>query len=238
MKALDLKGKRYGKLVAIEPVYINNIRMWKCNCDCGNSINVTTSQLRAGNKKTCGCRTQDTINNYVGRKYGNLTVIEFDSKDKENRNLYKCKCDCGNTIITSAKNLERGVTNNCGCKTKEKRGRASRLKYGEAARNRVLSTYKHNAKNKNLDFTLTNEEMFELFKGKCHYCGEKPSKVYSNEKFYGEFIYNGIDRLDSSKGYIKGNVVSCCSVCNYLKSDYTEEEFINIIRKIAKHRKL
>ena len=43
---------------------------------------------------------------------------------------------------------------------------------------------------------------------------------------------NGIDRLDSSKPYEVDNCVSCCSKCNYMKQDNTEQEFIDQIKKI------
>lgn len=43
----------------------------------------------------------------------------------------------------------------------------------------------------------------------------------------------GADRLDPSKGYELGNVVSCCTTCNYLKGTYTEKDFLTLIHKIA-----
>lgn len=43
---------------------------------------------------------------------------------------------------------------------------------------------------------------------------------------------NGIDRLDSSIGYVKTNVVSCCTKCNYAKHEMTIDEFKEWIKKI------
>ena len=37
--------------------------------------------------------------------------------------------------------------------------------------------------------------------------------------------YNGIDRIDSTKGYFNDNVVSCCKVCNRAKSNLSLEDF-------------
>ena len=56
-RIIDITGKRFGRLVAIEPTdkrqggYI----VWKCKCDCGNISYVTTHNLLSGNTKSCSC---------------------------------------------------------------------------------------------------------------------------------------------------------------------------------------
>jgi hypothetical protein len=37
----------------------------------------------------------------------------------------------------------------------------------------------------------------------------------------------GIDRMNSDLGYIEGNMVPCCGICNITKMDYSAEEFIS-----------
>lgn len=64
MKALDLTGHRFGKLVAIEVVYTDNKRKWFCKCDCGGELKATAGELRGGNFKSCGClntRNQEQV---------------------------------------------------------------------------------------------------------------------------------------------------------------------------------
>jgi hypothetical protein len=87
---------------------------------------------------------------------------------------------------------------------------------------------------KGLICNLNNDELYKHLKGDCHYCGEKPSNnmIYRQKYFTYEFSYNGLDRIDSKKGYIKGNVVSCCKRCNIAKSDMEYSEFINHIKRI------
>ena len=43
---------------------------------------------------------------------------------------------------------------------------------------------------------------------------------------------NGIDRIDSSKGYSLDNCVPCCPLCNRLKSDLDKNMFLEHISKI------
>lgn len=58
------------------------------------------------------------IKNIKGQKFGKLYVIEF-KQIENNRAMWLCKCDCGNTIITSSHSLLSGKTNSCGCIHKE-----------------------------------------------------------------------------------------------------------------------
>ena len=52
----DLIGERFGKLTIVENLgVINRKRMWLCVCDCGGHTKATTSDLKAGKVRTCGC---------------------------------------------------------------------------------------------------------------------------------------------------------------------------------------
>lgn len=42
-----------------------------------------------------------------------------------------------------------------------------------------------------------------------------------------------IDRIDSSKGYLIGNVQLVCTGVNYMKKDMADEMFINFCKKVA-----
>jgi len=45
------------------------------------------------------------------------------------------------------------------------------------------------------------------------------------------YIYNGIDRVDNSLGYVKENCKSCCFRCNKIKRDMSLEEFEQFLIK-------
>ena len=44
-----------------------------------------------------------------------------------------------------------------------------------------------------------------------------------------------LERVDNSKGYIKGNVAIICWRCNHIKNDATIEDFKNIIKYMRNH---
>lgn len=85
---------------------------------------------------------------------------------------------------------------------------------------------KVSARVRNLQLNLTIREHQALINRPCVYCGEAigPSGV-------------GLDRVDSSLGYIYGNVVPCCRTCNVMKMELTVEAFLDHVVKIAFHRR-
>ena len=57
---IDITGKRFGRLVALQPVARENNRthrciLWLCQCDCGDKIVTRGTRLRAGVTRSCGC---------------------------------------------------------------------------------------------------------------------------------------------------------------------------------------
>lgn len=229
MKALAIENQKFGKLTALEVVSVGKKRKWRCSCECGGEIITDTFQLTSGNVVQCK-NPWHKSSIQKGDIFGKLTVLDIQPDYKNKRSMFLCKCDCGNEKIVSARNLQRGATTHCGC-SKAKR------KYSTPAYmssfNSLVASYAANAKNKNLEFSLTPELMHELFKGSCFFCGCAPKHEYTRKNFRGSYTYNGIDRIDSSKGYTPDNVNSCCSDCNYLKGNRTNEEFLKHIKKIV-----
>ena len=55
-RATDHTGKRYGKLVALQPVEDRECGgvVWRCRCDCGNEVLVRGNALANGDRTCCG----------------------------------------------------------------------------------------------------------------------------------------------------------------------------------------
>ena len=53
----NLKGQRFGKLIVLEITdkRINKNVVWKCQCDCGNIVEINALDLQRGHTKSCGC---------------------------------------------------------------------------------------------------------------------------------------------------------------------------------------
>jgi hypothetical protein len=105
----------------------------------------------------------------------------------------------------------------------------------EKGLNEVFNHYIAGAGTRNISFTLTKEKFAELSQSPCYYCDGVPEAHIRKGRYNRELIYNGIDRLDSSKGYINDNVVPCCEKCNRMKNTLSKEDFLQHIQKIVKH---
>lgn len=155
-----------------------------------------------------------------GTKFNNLTVINYRPGEG-----YLCRCDCGNETVAKAYALKNNKHKSCGC-------RPRRLKPNHAAAKRNLfKTYKHNAKLRNLEFLLTEEEFSNYLEKNCAYCGRKPLMRLSLKR-HEDFRYNGVDRIDSKLGYTVSNCTPCCKICNFAKLNFPVEEFLSWLNDI------
>lgn len=133
----DYTGERFGKLVVTEYVGRNNDNrpLWRCKCDCGNEITITSRNISKRNVTSCGCDKREDL---TGKKFGRWTVIG--KAQKIGRYYYwHCRCDCGNEKDVRERSLKEGTSQSCGCIQKEvaskicsetKRGNLIGMKFG------------------------------------------------------------------------------------------------------------
>lgn len=64
-------------------------------------------------------RTKFNPDDYIGKVFGNLTVIKYSSDSYRGKNFFArifiCKCGCGNERKVLLNNLKRGSSTSCGC---------------------------------------------------------------------------------------------------------------------------
>ena len=179
----DITGMRFGNLTALEQTEERENSgsvVWLCKCDCGNLCKVSIHQLQAGYRKSCGCLSHPPLKDYVGKKFGMLTVIEYAGKIK-GMHQWKCKCDCGNEVVIGQTRLQNGKTRSCGClQSKSFLNNAGILEgtsvgvleyYKTHLSSRNTSGYNGVTKNKYGKWVATIE-----FKGKTHHLGSFSSK--------------------------------------------------------------
>lgn len=234
---IDMKGKRFGRLVVIEQDgHIGPQAAWLCKCDCGLTTTVRGFCLRQGATKSCGCLQKEgrAIKQMAGQRFGRWLV-----KSHAGHGSWLCVCDCGSQSVVSGKVLRLGSSQSCGCLAMEwalklhklSPGR-SRKHYGVNAPYMYLrDTYISDAIRRDLSFELSDEDFISLTSGVCFYCLSAPRQV--TPTFHTSLMANGIDRLNSSLGYSRDNCVSCCSTCNMMKRSLSVSDFISKCCQIA-----
>lgn len=158
----------------------------------------------------------------IGEVLNNLTIVTF--KDR----YYTVLCTCGNTKIIRSDEIRKYKS--CGCLRDEN---LFKKKYdiGNVEVSKLLS-YKNSAKNRNLVWSISDETFFKLIRNNCYYCNIPPISEIKIGKDIS--IINGVDRIDSSIGYIENNVVPCCYFCNTSKNDLSLDTFLKYLKHISK----
>ena len=74
----DLSGKRFGKLHVVNWSGRSEKggRVWVCNCDCGNTLEVVANSLVSGRTTSCGCVYKES-RQFVSRTHGMSNSREY-----------------------------------------------------------------------------------------------------------------------------------------------------------------
>ena len=171
---------------------------------------------------------QKTID-LIGKKFGKLIVVKREYPNRGKQSIYLCKCDCGTEKIIRGNNLKSGGTKSCGCLAYSN---GIRYLSGFASMRGLIYCYKKNAEKRGYTWELTEEQFAKITQKECHYCGAKPNNIFKQRKCNGDYIYNGLDRIDNTKNYTVENTVSCCKTCNHAKGILTLQEFKEWIKRI------
>lgn len=188
----------------------------------------------------------------VGTRFGMLVIIDQNYGYRgitQKKRVVLCQCDCGQQKPILLPSLRSGKTYSCGCyiSPKEMVRRANSKSWARSRRKRHprITTAIYVWKN-NYDDGCSFEKFLELSQKECFYCKQPPSNkanAYKHDKNMskdwideGWFIYNGLDRIDATKQHTEDNIVPSCKRCNWAKSDMTQGEFYELIRKIYKNK--
>lgn len=161
----------------------------------------------------------------AGEKFNRLQVLRFSHSDKRWRKWYNVVCDCGNKKVVMGSAMVSGNTKSCGCLSMETK-QNQRIDNNHSEITAIILGYKRHAERRGFEWLLSRENVIAIIKETCFYCGTLPSNNKKTKSSVGKGLnYSGIDRIDSNKNYEKSNVVSCCRICNYAKSNMSLNEF-------------
>ena len=69
------------------------------------------------------CELEATVSKKIdlrGQTFGKLTVLRENGRDKRNRVLWLCRCECGNVVTVRGDLLRHGDTTSCRCCTRDR----------------------------------------------------------------------------------------------------------------------
>lgn len=168
------------------------------------------------------------------------------SKEHEIRQSdYNRKIKAGQTkFYCSLKCSGKADYKNNPSKLEKNKGNINLLKGYEANRLDEYSPFKYHAnkarsrsKQKGYETDLNTEYLKKVWdnqNGLCPYTGIEMElgRTSGDEDIRKTPIKASLDRIDPSKGYIKGNVEFVCYCINVMKNDFSKEQMLNFIKKI------
>lgn len=182
------------------------------------------------------------IKDLTGQRFGMLTVIKFEKSENKNRYWF-CQCDCGNTKIVTRANLTKKQTHSCGCNWHLKNKKHKNWKgYNDIGLD-FFNDIKRGAIERNLEFNITIEYLWELFISQHKKCALSgiDLKFADTRKNKSKSQTASVDRIDSTLGYIVGNIQWVHKTINIMKNQLTDEQFIDFCNKVIvrnmKHKK-
>lgn len=185
----------------------------------------------------------------VGKKFSRLVVEAIRKPGSNSSAVWICKCECGKRKLVQGGALHAGTVRSCGClrSAARKNSKAVRLKQKQQRVHRSSTdtttlelrarwSRKHaSAKQRGLVFELTYLQWLQVVSQPCVFCGQAPAPRSARQSYQGDPIYcSSVDRISSSLGYILGNVQPTCDQCNIMKSEMTNQSFINLCTVIAR----
>lgn len=236
MKKLICKiGEKFGYWEVIDNTLITKSghTYVRVRCKCEKEEDKCLSDLISG--RTTGCRSckarerSRKIN--IGDRYKHWTVIEGPITSEHQCILWLCQCDCGeqrwiqgNELTNPNKCFE---CQKCAAKKRGTKQAESNGKVGELTLTRYTKL-QLSARKRNIEFNVSLEYLWNLFESQKQICA-----------ITGDYIPNieeaSLDRIDSSKGYIEGNVQWVTYQANVSKHVMTMEQLYKFCRKVLNH---
>lgn len=168
----------------------------------------------------------------VGDTFDKLSVMER-SNSIDGRTFWKCKCSCGDTSVYPSWYLNLHAKTPCkACKTC--RPRSSMWSgFGDVG-SVYFSQIAKGASKRGFEFSISIEFIWHLFvaqDGKCALTGREIGFKEPGSRTQTA----SLDRIDSSIGYVEGNVRWLHKDVNRSKMDLSDEEFLILCKEVIEH---
>lgn len=174
----------------------------------------------------------------------------YGKRNKYERTLNDKKCSVCNEIKppseyhshTSSTDGLQGRCKSCSFiaqqKSKEKTGVYGFLK--DRIRNAKANAQRKSTKRPSIEFNIDFDHIKKLYEaqnGLCAVSGIEMTYIsYNTNDFRIKNPHNiSLDRIDSSKGYVPGNVQLVCCIINYMKWDTDMDVFLDACKRVVEH---
>lgn len=237
----DIINKNIGSIVVNKFLYRKNKHIYyECCCKiCNNKFIRTRANIFKRNGVPCRpCSMKLRKTNFIdltGKRFGKLVVQKYIDNGKKGK--WECQCDCGNKVLRLSCSLRKNPKNKRSCEEcYVGKNHYNWGGYGEIPLH-YFNSLKRGAISRNYEFKINIEYLWKLFQdqnGKCSLTGLAIHFNTSSRKSDGSA---SLDRIDSSKGYIEGNVQWVHKDINIMKWDLSQTRLIELCCLVSERMK-
>lgn len=179
------------------------------------------------------------LKDLTGQKFSELIVIKRSesikiktetSKETQYRTMYLCRCICGKEKDIKRESLINGWVKSCGCIKETPKYQGINELSGT-----YISRVIWNARHRKIEYNVEKEYLWSIFikqNGKCALSGRDIS--FCRDFYIGRYAQTAsLDRIDSSKGYVKGNLQWVHRDFNKMKMNTSQKNFIKMCKEVA-----
>ena len=160
-----------------------------------------------------------------GTVFGKLTVLRYAGSNARHESQFECLCECGTRTLILGAQLKNGKSKSCGCAHKRGKNNIKWKGYEELGGSH-WNDIVFGAKKRKLDIDITIKEAWELFVKQNKCCAITKVPITMRQYFKDTQATASLDRIDSSKGYVAGNVQWVHKVINEMKMDQDQQRFV------------
>lgn len=151
-----------------------------------------------------------------------------------------CECVCGQYIKRREDTIVKGGTKSCGCQHPRRRKESSHASWrgvGEISK-QYYGHLQQMAKIRNHEFNVSLDFLWQLFliqERRCAYTNQLLEFHGLKSRIKGQRQTASLDRFDSHKGYLEGNVQWIHSDVNRMKNHFTHDRFVEVCKLTTEH---
>lgn len=198
----------------------HNDGIWYASCVCGKHLQFSTkfSALRMLNRGLCRSCKPD---------YRSVRDQEFSIYRREDGRWCSTCSGCGlEQAYTRKDHAKQSSLSDWRCKKCCALDKSYSANLPVGNEQRMYKRFKVSAFSRGIEWNVSKEYVFSLFDGKCALTGWDILISYGQKTA-------SLDRIDSNKGYIVGNVQWLHSMVNMCKNKYPEQDFIKMCVAVA-----
>jgi len=237
-----LEGQKIGNWSVIREVERRDARFrnYLCRCECGTEKVFNVSYLNTGQPTSCHlCRAKkkeaDVLAYFLGKKRGDYTIVEYLGKNEWGTRQWRCRCKCGTERIFLSGQLSDQDSGRMRCMNCCSEDLEISHRVTDQVPKRFWSRLLSTAQARDIQLDVTIEYLFSLYEEQGKACALSGVPIYFSSlgSKHNRYTTASLDRINSDRGYVVGNVQWVHKIVNFMKGSLGQDDFVSWCKLIV-----